>query len=100
VSEPYEAWLIQQLIYWAAIPVGIFAFIHALLQRPDAYVAIDRLTKPAWLGITGGGLGALLLNVLWGIGWLFLVGGLVAVLVYIVDMRPKLIEVQRGGQRW
>jgi Protein of unknown function (DUF2516) len=96
---PYEAVLIQLLIAWAAVPVGIFAFIHAMMQRPDAYAAIDRLTKPAWLGITGGGAAALLLNVLWGIGWLFLVGGLVAVLVYIVDMRPKLIEVQRG-QRW
>jgi hypothetical protein len=99
VNEPYEAWLIQYLIYWAAIPVGLYAFIHALAQRQDAYVAIDRLTKPAWLGITGGGALALLLNVWWNAGWLFLVGGLVASLVYIVDMRPKLIEVQRG-QRW
>lgn len=98
--EPYEAWLIQQLIYWAALPVGVYAFIHALMQRQDAYAAIDRLTKPAWLGITGGGAAALLLNVLWGGGWLFLVAGLVAVLVYIVDIRPRLIEVQRGGQRW
>jgi Protein of unknown function (DUF2516) len=99
VNEPYEAWLIQLVFYWAAIPVGAFAFIHALSQRPDAYVAIDRMTKQAWLGITGGGLAALLLNVWWLVGWLFLVPGLVAVLVYIVDMRPKLIEVQRG-QRW
>jgi Protein of unknown function (DUF2516) len=95
---PYEAILIETLIAWAAVPVGIFAFMHALMQRPDAYAAIDRLTKPAWLGITGGGAAALLLNVLL-ISWMFLVAGLVAVLVYIVDMRPKLIEVQRG-QRW
>ena len=96
---PYEALLILRIIDWAAVPVGVFAFIHALMQRPDAYAAIDRLTKPAWLGITGGAAVALLIFSFAGIGWLFLVAGLVAVLVYIVDMRPKLIEVQRG-QRW
>jgi hypothetical protein len=31
---------------------------------------------------------------------MFWIAGLVAVLVYIVDVRPKLIEVQRGGQKW
>ncbi|HEY0447540.1 DUF2516 family protein [Actinophytocola sp.] len=96
---PYEALLILQIIDWAAVPVGVFAFIHALMQRPDAYAAIDRLTKPAWLGITGGATAALLLFSFAGIGWIFWMAGLVAALVYIVDIRPKLIEVQRG-QRW
>ncbi|MGH3763001.1 DUF2516 family protein [Actinophytocola sp.] len=94
-----EALLIMRIIDWAALPVGAFAFIHALLQRPDAYAAIDRLTKPAWLGITGGGAVALLIFSFAGIGWIFWIAGLVATLVYIVDIRPRLIEVQRG-QRW
>jgi len=79
--------------------VGLFAFFHALLQRPDAYTAIDRMTKPAWLGITAGGTLALVLFGLSGIGWILWIGGLVAALVYIVDVRPRLIEVQRGN-RW
>ncbi|MCA1655731.1 MAG: DUF2516 family protein [Pseudonocardiaceae bacterium] len=87
------------IIDWAAVPVGFFAFIHALLQRPDAYTAIDRLTKPAWLGITAGAAVALLLFSFAGIGWMFWIAGLVAALVYIVDVRPRLIEVQRGN-RW
>jgi hypothetical protein len=86
-------------IDWAAIPVGVFAFVHALLQRADAFTAIDRLTKPAWLGITGGGTAALALFSFGNYTMLFWIAGLVAVLVYIVDVRPKLIEVQRG-QRW
>ncbi|HWM03548.1 MAG TPA: DUF2516 family protein [Actinophytocola sp.] len=96
---PYEALLILRIIDWAALPVGVFAFIHALMQRPDAYAAIDRLTKPAWLGITGGATAALLIFSFASIGWIFWVAGLVAALVYIVDIRPRLIEVQRG-QRW
>jgi hypothetical protein len=86
-------------IDWAVIPVGVFAFVHALLQRADAFTAIDRLTKPAWLGITGGGTAALFLFSFGDYTMIFWIAGLVAVLVYIVDVRPKLIEVQRG-QRW
>lgn len=97
---PTEALLILTIIDWAAVPVGVFAFIHALMQRPDAYTAIDRMTKPAWLGITAGAAVALLLFSFAGIGWIFWIAGLVAALVYIVDVRPKLIEVQRGGQKW
>lgn len=87
------------IIKWAAVPVGVFAFIHALLQRPDAYAAADRLTKPAWLGITAAAAAALLLFSFAGITWMFWIAGLVAALVYIVDVRPKLNEVQRG-QKW
>jgi hypothetical protein len=87
-------------IDWAALPVGLFAFVHALMQRADAFTAIDKMTKPAWLGITGGGTAALLLFRFYDFTMMFWIAGLVAVLVYIVDVRPRLIEVQRGGQRW
>lgn len=93
---PLTAWWILRIIDWAAVPVGVFAFIHALLQRPDAYTAAERMTKPAWLGITAGASAALLLFSFAGVAWMFWMAGLVAALVYIVDVRPKLIEVQRG----
>lgn len=97
---PYPAYLITLIINWAAIPVGVFAFVHAVLQRPDAYTAANRLTKPAWMGITGGATVVMLLFSFYGPGMIFWLAGLVAVLVYIVDVRPKLIEVQRGGSNW
>ncbi|WP_026425853.1 DUF2516 family protein [Actinokineospora inagensis] len=97
---PIAAYWILEVIDWAAVPVAAFAFIHALMQRPDAYTAAERLTKPAWVGITAGATLALLLFKFASPGYIIWMAGLVAALVYIVDVRPKLIEVQRGGQRW
>ncbi|SNR40437.1 Protein of unknown function [Haloechinothrix alba] len=91
--------LIIYAINLAGIPLGIFAFVHALMQRADAYTAANRMTKPAWLGITGAAGFVLVLPVFsfYGPGTLFWLASLVAVLVYIVDVRPSLAEVQGKG---
>lgn len=84
------------ILWIAGIPVGIYAFVHALLQRADAFTAVDKLTKPAWMGITGAGTLVLILfrsgpySIIW-------IVGLIAVLVYLVDVRPKVTEVQKGS---
>jgi hypothetical protein len=88
-------------LWLIAIPVGGYAFIHALMQRADAFTAADKLTKPAWLGITGASL--LVLVFFQGpqrSGALFWLAGLIAVLIYIVDVKPAVVGVQGGGQRW
>jgi hypothetical protein len=89
-------------LYLVAIPIGGYAFVHALTQRADAFTAADKLTKPAWLGITGAGLAVLVLfqGGLGSQGALFWLAGLIAVLVYIVDVKPAVVGVQGGGQRW
>jgi fucose permease len=96
---PYAAYLISWIIDWAAVPVGVFAFVHALLQKSEAYTAADRMTKQAWVGITIGGTLAVWLFSFYKSTSMLWIAGLVAVLVYIVDVRPKLNEVQRG-KRW
>ena len=96
-----DGWILLG-IWLLAIPVGGYAFVHALMQRSDAFTAADKLTKPAWLGITGASL--LVLIVFQGgprsSGALFWLAALVAVLVYIVDVKPNVTRVQGGGQRW
>lgn len=71
------------------LAVTVYAFVHAAMQRPDAYPAADKLTKPVWLVIIGvGGLLALVLGV---------TGTAIAAVatgVYLVDVRPKLLEIQ------
>ncbi|MCI2421154.1 DUF2516 family protein [Saccharopolyspora sp. K220] len=89
-------WILT-IIWIAGIPVGVFAFVHAALQRADAFTAVDKLNKMAWVLITAGA--ALLLIVSYrGPFTIIWIAGLVASLVYIVDVRPKLREVQ--GRSW
>jgi Protein of unknown function (DUF2516) len=88
---------VLKAIWIVGIPVGAYAFVHALLQRADAFTAAGKLTKPAWLGITG--VSALVLVVFRGPQTFLWLLGIIAALVYIVDVRPRVIEVQRG-QRW
>lgn len=92
------AGLILLVLWIASLPVGAYAFIHAALQRADAFTAADKLSKPAWLGITGGAMLVLALSRgPGGGGLIFWIAGVVAALVYIVDVGPKLKEVQRGS---
>ena len=93
-----DAWILW-LIWVVAIPVGLYAFVHALLQRSAAFTAAEKLSKPAWLGITGASLFVLILFRFGDAGTILWLAGLVAVLVYIVDVRPRVTEVQRGP-RW
>ena len=73
----------------AVLVASVYAFVHAAMQRPDAYTAAEKLTKPVWLVILGvGTLLALVLGVM-GIAIAAVASG-----VYLVDVRPKILEIQ------
>ena len=83
--------------------LGVFAVIDAGSRRPDAFAAADKQTKGTWSGITAacavvGVLGLLVAGPFDVLGLLWL-AALVGDLVYLLDVRPKLREVQRGS-RW
>lgn len=74
----------------AVLVTTVYAFVHAAMQRQDAYPAADKLTKPVWLVILGvSGLLALVLGSVLGPAIAAVASG-----VYLVDVRPKLLEVQ------
>ncbi|MFB1295940.1 DUF2516 family protein [Mycobacterium sp. pW049] len=73
----------------AVLVASVYAFVHAAMQRPDAYTAAEKLTKPVWLVILG--VGTLLALVL-GITGVAIAA--VAAGVYLVDVRPKILEIQ------
>jgi len=73
----------------AVLLTTVYAFVHAALQRPDAYTAADKLTKPVWLVILGVGV---LLALVLGITGVAI--SAVAAGVYLVDVRPKILEIQ------
>ena len=73
----------------AVLLTTVYAFVHAALQRPDAYTAAEKLTKPVWLVILGVGI---LLALVLGITGVAIAA--VAAGVYLVDVRPKILEIQ------
>jgi hypothetical protein len=73
----------------AVLVTTVYAFVHAALQRPDAYTAADKLTKPVWLVILGvAGLVAAFLSIT-GVAIAAVAAG-----VYLVDVRPKILAIQ------
>ena len=73
----------------AVVVTAVYALVHAALQRPDAYTAADKLTKPVWLVILGVGVLLALVLGITGVAIAAVAGG-----VYLVDVRPKILEIQ------
>jgi hypothetical protein len=84
------AGVVVAVIVIAVFVVGVYAFVHAAMQRPDAYTATGKLTKPVWLAIIGVGL---LLELLMRDAFGAAISAC-ATGVYLVDVRPKLLEIQ------
>ena len=71
------------VIFFAILLVKVFALIDAISRPERAFVAMEKQTKQFWLVV----LVLALLSTF--VGFLSLVG-LVAALVYIVDVRPAI----------
>ena len=81
---------------------GLVTVVHAAVHRPDAFAAVDRQSKGFWVGVLA--LSTVFLAVFGVAGGvspiigMICLSGLVAVIVYLVDVRPKVDEIQ--GRRW
>ncbi|MEU4094408.1 DUF2516 family protein [Streptomyces sp. NPDC026673] len=85
------------LVSWALFLLAVFAFVNAAIHREDAYRAADKNTKAFWLIILG--ISAVVMKIFSILSFLPVIG-LIAVIVYMVDVRPKLREVAgKGGPR-
>jgi hypothetical protein len=73
----------------AVVVMTVYAFVHAALQRSDAYTAAEKLTKPVWLVILGFGVLLALVLSITGVAIAAVASG-----VYLVDVRPKILEIQ------
>ncbi|MEV6577571.1 DUF2516 family protein [Streptomyces sp. NPDC051582] len=82
------------LLGFAMLALAVVAFVFALLAREDAYRAADKQSKTFWLVILG-----VTVLVDFFLGMLFLeIAGLVATIVFFVDVRPALKQVSGGGR--
>ena len=87
-------------ISYACLAMGLWALVDAAIRPTDAYPAAGRQTKLIWLAILGGGLLAQwIFPALFGPLAILGLAGIVAAIVYLVDVRRRVIEVSRGS-RW
>lgn len=87
---------VMLVIMLVVLCLAVFAFIDAALRREDAYRAADKKTKGFWLIILGL---AVVVNVpFFGLSIVLLqIAGLIASIVYLVDVRPALKQIMGGG---
>ncbi|MDT0452370.1 DUF2516 family protein [Streptomyces hesseae] len=89
-----------EVLYWVSIGLLVFtvvAFVDAAVRREDAYRAADKQSKGFWLIILGI---AVAVNLFFGILNFLPILGLIATIVYMVDVRPALRGASgRGGPR-
>jgi hypothetical protein len=80
------------LLLWVGVlATAVYSFVHAAMQRRDAYTAADKLTKPVWLVILG--VAVALTAIL--VAQVFIMAmAACAAGVYLVDVRPKLLDIQ------
>ncbi|MFE9574252.1 DUF2516 family protein [Streptomyces sp. NPDC006692] len=86
--------LLTSVLYLGLLVIGVVALIFAVLAREDAYRAADKKTKPFWLVV----LGLTVVVNLFVPVLILQLAGLVASIVFMVDVRPALRQVSGGGR--
>ncbi|TXL87374.1 DUF2516 family protein [Streptomyces sp. NBC_01725] len=87
------------LVAMLSIPLTVFAcfaLVDAFIRREDAFRAADKQTKPFWLIILGI---ALVVSLIFPLLSFLPIIGLIAVIVYFVDVRPAIRQTGGGGGR-
>jgi Protein of unknown function (DUF2516) len=95
---------VESLLDWAILILTLvllgWAFVHALLQRADAFTAVGTLSKPAWLAILGGLF--LIVGLFIGLGGafgmlrIFMWIGIAAAAYYLLETRRGIKDVSEG----
>ncbi|MFE7108331.1 DUF2516 family protein [Streptomyces sp. NPDC057575] len=86
------------LLYVAMMVLAVVALVMAAMAREDAYPAADKQKKSFWLIILGIAVTVNLLSLYMPVLFLQL-AGVVASIVFLVDVRPALRAVSGGGRR-
>lgn len=86
---------LMQLLSLALLVFTGFALVDAAIRRQDAYPAADKQTKPFWLIILTI---AFVVSMIFPILSFLPIIGLIASIVYVVDVRPALKSITGGGR--
>lgn len=105
VASSYAGGVLQTFLngslsgFFSLLSLGIlglklFALVDAARRPGAVWRAAVAQSKNFWLVLLGL---SLIVGLLFGTLGLFGIGGLVATILYLVDVRPKLREVRGGG---
>ncbi|RPA55955.1 DUF2516 family protein [Gordonia oryzae] len=86
-GQSYVLWVLTVLAGVAAI----VALVHASVQRDDAFPAVDKQSKVLWVSLLAL---ATLFIWLFQAPTLFYLIGVVVLIVYLVDVRPRVDSIQ------
>jgi hypothetical protein len=86
--------LLLEGVHWLVVALAAWALVDALIRPAQAYVAVGKLSKPAWAGITALALVLAYFVPLFSLFWL---PAVIASILYLVDVRPKLRALRRGN---
>lgn len=87
--------LVALALLAASLGLKAYALVDVLRARQEAFPAAGKRTKNLWLAVVGVAL-AVNIVVLDPLSFLNLIGS-VAAIVYLVDVRPAIKQVGRGG---
>ena len=89
--------LVYDVLFFAALAVTAWALVDALIRPAAGYVAAGKLTKPGWAAILGR---SLLVSLLMGPISFLGPPAAIATIVYLLDVRPAVRGLSRGGSSW
>ena len=82
-----------------SLAIEVWAFIHCVRQRGDAFAAVGTLPKGAWLAIIGGTAVFTYLFTQSAISFIGLIG-VAAAAIYLLDVRPAIRDAVDGHGPW
>ncbi len=88
---------LNDAVFLFAIVILAWAFIHAAIQRADAFSAVSSLRKNAWLGILGGLLAATVLFRMLNALLIVMYIGIAAATYYLLEVRRGIKDVSEGS---
>lgn len=85
----------DRVLWYGLIVLRAWALFDCVTRKGAAFPAVDKLTKPAWIGIllVAGLLGTFASPPLWPISLI----SAVAAAVYLADVRPAVREISGGS---
>ncbi len=96
---------IYYFLFGVTAVVELFAFVHCVTRRKDAFLAVGSVPKIGWCALTGGAVAFSLLffgttAFTFSFVSMFALIALVIALVYLLDVRPALRDAVDGRGSW